>query len=115
MKKYFVLFIVFVMAVASFSCITAPVCITASTTPIYGKMNVEKLGKTSGSSRAWSILGLWMIGRPDIGKAIDEALRAKNATALTDVRCYETWKWFLFFSTTTVYVEGEAVRVSEGR
>lgn len=97
------------------SCITSPVCVTASTTPVYGKMNVEKLGKTSGSSRTWSILGLWMVGRPDIGMAIDEALRAKNATALTDVRCYETWCWFLIFSTTTVYVEGEAVRISEGR
>ncbi len=115
MKKFCICVAVLLVCAMATSCITAPVCVTASTTPVYGKMQVEKLGKTSGSSSAWSILGLWMIGRPDIGMAIDEAMRAKNATALTDVRCYETWRWFILFSTTTVYVEGEAVRINNER
>lgn len=115
MKKIVMLLLVLAVCATTLSCITTPVCVTASTTPVYGKMTVEKLGKSTGSSGTWSLLGLWMMGRPDIGRAIDEAMRAKNANALTDVRCYETWRWFLLFSTTTVYVEGEAVRISEGR
>ena len=97
MKNVLTIIAALALSVSAISCITAPVCVTASTTPVYGKMNVEKLGKTEGSSSAWSILGLWMMGRPDIGKAIDEAVRAKNASALIDVRCYETWRWFLLF------------------
>lgn len=97
------------------SCITTPVCITSSTTPIYGKMNIEKLGRAAGSSSAYSILGLWMIGKPDAKEAIEEALLVKNAHSLVDVYCYQTWQYFLFFSITTVYVEGEAVRIFEGK
>lgn len=104
-----------VIALGGVSCSTAPVCVTSSSTPIYGKMAAQNLGKTKGSSGAWSFLGLWMVGRPDIGAALDEALRLKGGDALINVRCYETWRWFVLFSTTTVYVEGEAVRITEGR
>ena len=62
------------------SCSTAPVCVTSSSTPIYGKMAAQNLGRTEGSSSAWSFLGLWMVGRPDMGAALDEALRQKAAT-----------------------------------
>ncbi len=97
------------------SCITAPVCLTPSTTHIQEKTALQKLGQTDGSSSAWSVLGLWMIGRPDIAGAIDEAVRKKDADALVGVRCYETYRWYLFFSTTTVRVEGEAVKFSLGK
>ena len=104
-----------VISLGSFSCSTAPVCVTSSSAPIYGKMAAQNLGKTEGSSSTWSFLGLWMVGRPDIGAALDEAVRRKGGDALVNVRCYETWRWFVLFSTTTVYVEGEAVRITGER
>ncbi|MCX7679170.1 MAG: hypothetical protein N2316_08110 [Spirochaetes bacterium] len=114
-KTIIVLGIVSSLTILHVRCVTTPLCISPSTIPIHGKMNLEKLGKTSGSSHAWSIFGLWMIGRPDMKIAIDEALRTKNAMALIDITCYETWRYFLLFSITTVYVEGEAVRIVEGK
>ena len=95
------------------SCITAPVCLTSSTTPIQEKAVMQNLGKTEGTSSTWSVLGLWMIGRPDIGAAIDEAVQKKDGDALINVRCYETFRWYLLFSTTTVRVEGEAVKFQQ--
>ncbi len=55
-------------------------------------------GKPTVPAATWSFLGLWMIGRPDIGEAIDEALRKRQGTALVNVRCYETYRWFVLFS-----------------
>ncbi|MBN1533147.1 MAG: hypothetical protein JXA20_10830 [Spirochaetes bacterium] len=104
-----------VVILSGSSCITSPVCLTSSTTHIQERTTLQSLGQTDGSSRAWSIMGLWMIGRPDIASAIDEAVRKKDADALVGVRCYETYRWYLFFSTTTVRVEGEAVKYSRSK
>ena len=92
------------------ACITTPVSLTSSNTPLEGKRVVQNQGKVYGSDTAWSFLGLWMIGRPDIEEALQEALRVKGGDALTDVRCYETYRWFLIFSTTTVGVGRPALR-----
>jgi len=91
-------------------CVTTPVCITSSNTPVNGKTIEENMGTTRGSDSAVSILGLWMLGRPDTGVAIDEAIENKKADALVNVQCYQETSYFILFSLTTVVVEGEAVK-----
>ncbi|MCU0846368.1 MAG: hypothetical protein MUD12_00590 [Spirochaetes bacterium] len=115
MKKIRIAIIPAILAAALLtSCITAPVCMTSSNTPIAGKKITENLGKTSGSSSATVILGLVMIDKPDIDEAIKEALKNKEgSTALINVKCYETTKWFILFTINSVTVEGEAVILAE--
>jgi hypothetical protein len=91
------------------SCITTPVSVTSSTTPVHDKKVAANYGPVQGSHRAWSVFGLWMIGRPDIDEAIQDALQQKGGDALINVTCYEKTAWFLFVSMHTVVVEGEAV------
>ena len=75
-----------------------------------GKTVAENLGKVQGSDTAFSFLGLFMFGRPDIDMAIKDALQSKSGDTLINVRCYETSRWFLLLGTNTVIVEGEAVK-----
>ncbi|PKL16816.1 MAG: hypothetical protein CVV49_14265 [Spirochaetae bacterium HGW-Spirochaetae-5] len=82
----------------------------AALIPLQGKIVAENLGKTEGTDTAFSILGIYMIGRPDLDLAIKDALSKKNADTLINVSCYETWGYFLLGSFTTVRVEGEAVK-----
>lgn len=91
------------------SCITTPIGVTASTTPVHDKKTVMNYGPVRGTDRVWSVFGLWMIGRPDIDRAIQDALKQKGGDALINVTCYEKTSWFFFVSSHTVIVEGEAV------
>lgn len=91
------------------SCITTPVTVTSSTTPIQGKKITLNYGPVQGMSRTWSLFGLWMMGRPDIDKAIQDALKKKGGDALINVTCYEKTAWHFFFAFHYVVVEGEAV------
>ncbi len=95
------------------SCITTPVTVTSSTTPVHDKKLTANYGKVQGSHRAWSVFGLWMVGRPDIDIAIQEALKKNGGDALINVTCYETTAWFFFVSSHTVTVEGEAVEFAK--
>lgn len=104
-----VLLLCMIMVLFLSSCITTPVSVTSSTTPVHDKKVVVNYGPVQGSHRAWSVFGLWMIGRPDIDTAIQNALRQKGGDALINVACYEKTAWFLFVSMHTVVVEGEAV------
>lgn len=99
------------LALTGLSCITSPVCLAPSSTHIPRGAAVENLGHVSGSDTTGSILGLWMWARPDISKALINACDSKGADALVNVTCYETRKCFILFSTTTVTVEGEAVKI----
>ncbi len=106
--------IVFVLALANVSCITTPICLTASNAPLQNKVISKNLGPVKGESSPWafnglSILNLWMIGKPDIDDAIKDALSKKGGDALINVRCYEKTSYFLLFSATKVIVEGEAI------
>ncbi len=92
------------------SCSTTPICVTSSVTPLSGKEVAENLGRTEGSDTAGSVLGLFMIGRPDLDLAIKDALKEKNGDTLINVRCYERWIYFVIGSVTTVKVEGEAIK-----
>jgi len=93
------------------SCITTPVSIPESNTPLAGKKISENLGKAEGSSSyAFSVLGFWMIGRPDIEEAVNNAIQSKKGDALINVRCYQTYLWFVLIGLTDVTVEGEAVK-----
>ena len=93
------------------SCSTTPVCIAPSTTHIPRGATIENLGHVTGSSSTWSLFGLWMWGRPDLSEAIDLARESKNGDAIINVTCYETEKYYLFMSITTVWVEGYAVKI----
>jgi hypothetical protein len=92
------------------SCSTSPISYTSSVTPMEGKRVVENLGKTQGKDSAYSILGIYMIGRPDLDLALKSAIEKKGGDTLINVSCYETYSWFILFSITTVSVEGDAVR-----
>ncbi len=90
-------------------CKTTPVAVTSSTTPLHDKKIVENFGAVKGSHRAWSVFGLWMIGRPDTDRAIRKALDVHGGDALINVTCYEKMTWYFFVSSHEVVVEGEAV------
>ena len=113
MKKYFFMLIIIASLLLQ-GCLTMS-GISSSTTPLVNKKIETNAGKTEGSDGAISILGLWMIGRPDIGSAIEEAKKKKNADALINVRWHEKTNYFLLFSYTIVTVEGDAVRFKKGK
>ena len=113
MKKYFFILIIITSLLAQ-GCLTMS-GMTASNTPLVNKKIENNAGKTEGSDSAVSILGLWMIGRPDIGLAIEEAKKKKNADALINVRWHEKTTYFIVFSITTVTVEGDAVTFKKNK
>lgn len=90
-------------------CITSPVAMTSSSTPVHDKKIIMNYGPVQGSHRVWSAFGLWMVGRPDIDLAIQDALKKKGGDALINVSCYQKTSWFFFVSENRVVVEGEAV------
>jgi len=110
MKQILLSSAIITVIILTVSC-TTPVCITSSVTPLQGKTIKENMGKTEGSDTAFAILGLYMIGRPDLDLAIQKAIKAKEGDTLINVRCYETCSWFILFSLTTVTVEGEVVKL----
>jgi len=97
------------LTVSVSSCMTAPVTVTSSTTPLIDKAIGVNHGRVQGTNRTWSLFGLWMFKRPDIDKAIQDALAKKGGDALINVSCYEKTAWFLFFSLHWVVIEGDAV------
>ncbi|OHD65415.1 MAG: hypothetical protein A2176_15800 [Spirochaetes bacterium RBG_13_51_14] len=107
-------FIVALMVGVQTSCITTPVTVTSSTTPMHDKKIIMNYGPATGSNRTWSLFGVWMIGRPDIEKAIQDALKKNGGDALINVSCYEKTWWFLFFALHYVVIEGEAVAFEKG-
>lgn len=92
------------------ACSTVPIASTSSATPLAGKTISENLGKVKGSDSAWSVFGLYMIGRPDIDAAMKQALESKGGDALTNVRLYKRWSYFVVVDCTTVLVEADAVK-----
>lgn len=109
-----VLLIGMIIAMLQTACITSPIAITSSTTPVYDKKIIMNYGPVQGSHRAWSAFGLWMVGRPDIDLAIKDALKQKGGDALINVSCYEKTAWFFFVSMHKVVVEGEAISFEKG-
>jgi hypothetical protein len=109
MKRTLILTLIAGFAAAT-ACSTVPIASTSSATPLEGKVISENLGKVKGSDSAFSILGLYMIGRPDMDAAMKEALASKGGDALTNVRLYKRWSYFVVVDCTTVLVEAEAVR-----
>ncbi|OHD67464.1 MAG: hypothetical protein A2W19_03290 [Spirochaetes bacterium RBG_16_49_21] len=105
--------IVMIAAIVQISCMTTPITVTASTTPVQDKKISADHGRVQGSHRAWAVLGLWMVGRPDIDKAIQDALKQKGGDALINVTCYERTSWFFFVSSHQVVVEGNAVSLEK--
>lgn len=111
MMRKTIFFTAMLAAVLNFnSCTTSPICVTSSVTPLEGKQIGQNLGKAEGADTAFSVLGLYMIGRPDLDLAIKSAVQSRGGDTLINVSCYETYVWFLLGSMTTVKVEGEAVK-----
>jgi hypothetical protein len=111
MKQIIIISAILTVILITGSCTTSPICVTSSVTPLQGKVITENLGKTEGRDTAFSLLGLYMIGQPDLDIAIQDAVKLKRGDTLINVRCYETFAWFVLFSTTTVKVEGDAVKL----
>ncbi|MBP7734784.1 MAG: hypothetical protein KA369_02300 [Spirochaetes bacterium] len=110
-----VAFISLMMALLmQWACITSPVTLTSSSTPVHDKKINMNYGPVQGSHRVWSVFGLWMVGRPDIDLAIQDALKQKGGDALINVSCYQKTSWFFFVSMHKVVVEGEAVSFDKG-
>lgn len=101
-----------VPAVFTLSCVTTPVGIVPSNIPLNDKKVSENLGRVKSSDTAVSILGIWMVGRPDFDKAIKESIALKNGDALINISIYETYTYFILFSLTKVSVEGDAVKLA---
>ena len=110
MKRIYPYLMTIYTALLLSGCSTSPVCVTSSLTPLQGRTVTENLGHCKGSDTAYSVLGIYMIGRPDINIAIQKALDSKKGDTMINVRCYETYGYFLFFSTSTVTVEGDAIK-----
>ena len=104
------------MALALFmcaACSTTPVSLSSTITPMDDKVITENLGRVEGTDSAFSILGLFMIGTPDIDMAINNALKVKGGDTLVNVHCYEVYRYYLFFSTNTVLIQGYAVKTAD--
>ena len=78
-KRIIYLTIIIISVISLNSCITTPVCLTASNTPLNNREIEANLGPVNGSSgiNCFSILGLWMIGRPDIESAVHGRWKGK--------------------------------------
>lgn len=111
-RNHSIIILSLLLGISLFACIT-PAGITSSTTPLRGKEIVNHHGKVKGTDSTWSVLGIWMFGRPDIDDAIQDALSKKGGNALVNVRCYNDKMWFLLFSIDRVIVEGEAVTLDK--
>ena len=110
------LIITFIAGFAAMAgCSTVPIASTSSATPLAGKTITENLGKVKGSDSAWSVLGLYMIGRPDIDAAMKQALESNGGDALTNVRLYKRWSYFVVVDCTTVIVEADAVKLAQDK
>ncbi len=103
--------IVIIMITIAFldGCVT-PMGMTSSSTPLHNQTIVENLGQAEGNDWSWSLLGLWSVGRPDMDKAINEAIASKNGDALINVRWYEKNYYFVLFSVTKVIVTGQVIK-----
>jgi hypothetical protein len=114
MRDHFKAIIISFFIVFMLACATTPVSITSSNTPFNDKRILENLGKVEGESNyCFAVFGLWMIGKPDIQAAIDDAITKKKADALINIKCYEYWRYVFFVSFTKVIVEGEAVKLQK--
>ena len=105
-----ILSMLIIAVLSSFSCITTPVGIAESNIPLNNKP-VSELGESKGnSSLTFSILGLWMIDKPDIKEAVTEAIDSKSGHAITNVRIYNNYIWFVLFGINYVTVEGDVIK-----
>ena len=111
MRNYKI-FILLILAAALMSACVSPMGMTSSTTPLEGK-TYETLGKGSGSSSAFSVLGLWQVNRTDIDEAIREASRQKGGDALINVTWQERTFWFILIGWHRLEVKGEVIRFIE--
>lgn len=101
-----------VLSILFSSCVT-PGGITASSTPLHNK-KYEVVGGSKGKSNySWSLFGVWTFGKPDVGKAVDNAVKKKDGDAMVNVKWYEKTYYFILFSLHRVYVEGDVVKFSE--
>lgn len=109
--KNIVPLIIMITIVFLTGCVT-PMGMTASSTPLHNRIIVENLGQAEGSDWSWSLFGLWSVGRPDMDRAIHEAIASKNGDALINVRWYEKHYYFVLFSVTKVIVTGQVIKTA---
>lgn len=103
--------IILLLIITTMGCVT-PMGMTSSSTPLHNRVIVENLGSSEGTDWSWSLFGLWSVGRPDIDKAINEAIASKNGDTLINVRWYEKSYYFIFFSINKIIVTGQVVKTT---
>jgi len=123
--RHYKISILFILAAALLTACVSPMGMTQSTTPLEGR-TYETLGKGSGSSSAFSVLGLWQVNRTDIDEAIREAIRQEKKGALVkeaaqkkkgDALINVTWQertfWFILIGWHRLEVKGEVIRFTD--
>ncbi|MDH5717893.1 MAG: hypothetical protein OEZ22_09670 [Spirochaetia bacterium] len=116
MNKHKKKLLVFVLAALAFilnACIS-PMGMTASSTPLQGKVIEENRGQAEGSDASFSILGI-PFGYPDIDIAIQDAVKSKQGDALINLRWYQKNYNFILFNRASVIVTGDVVKFKENR
>ncbi len=108
--------IVSVTAVIAFAalltgCLSTPVSIAASSTPITSKTKVTKLGAVSGDAWALMVFGYPLSEPTPMKNARDRAIDQKGADALIDITVEN--RQFLLgpFSLINTHIEAEAVKI----
>ena len=110
--RYMMVLAIIILAFLLSSCVT-PGGITASSTPLHNK-KYDVVGESKGKSNySWSLFGVWSFGKPDVGKAVNDAVKKKEGDAMVNVKWYEKTYYFILFSLHRVYVEGDVVKFSE--
>lgn len=96
-------------------CMTTPVSIAPSTTPITSNDLVTEIGPASGSSWGGFVFPFFLIGGGHmIQPALDRALKKTGADALVDVKVETHSYFFLLVTLHRTEVYGTAVKITKG-
>ncbi len=89
-------------------CYSVPAGLAASSTPI-NPGSYKVLGHATGTSSYVSFFGGLPFGHPDYDRAIANAVKKFNGTALINVRSYSTVIYLYIISLNQLTVEGDVV------
>ncbi len=95
-------------------CIISPAGVAPSTAPITADDKVTKLGPASGSAWGFMVFGLLPLSEAWTYKAVDRAVKSKDADALINVTLDNQVCLFPIVHIYRTKVQGEAVKISKG-
>lgn len=80
------------------------------TTPPGNRQIGDSVGPVKGSDTTWTIFR-YMIGSPDLGEALDEAKKQKNADVILNAKITENSYSVFIFSVRRLTIEGDGYRL----